>query len=296
MELKQSVWTKLKRIDFIGAFFMSVAILACITAFDLGSKKANTSVLITLVVIGVSAGALFALTEKFWAKEPIFPLELLGQHAVITSYSIILIQTGIQVAVSINPCLCSTMACCVLTSVDSLCSWCRCTSRSQQTQVWVKPVHISFLPFSVIRLVVLLLAHGSSGECPVSILVANTDKSQHWPLQVANYPSQHVGYALLFPPSSTLAWTHKHRRVPCHFLRWLRIWNGKLCSLCRLDRWRREAPNGHRNHWNVSELEHRHGGRCECSKRHLPICTKIKPPPSFGKNARRRRGMSFQML
>ncbi|THZ79545.1 MFS general substrate transporter [Aureobasidium pullulans] len=98
VELKQSVWTKLKRIDFIGAFFMSVAILACITAFDLGSKKANTSVLITLVVIGVSAGALFALTEKFWAKEPIFPLELLGQHAVITSYSIIFIQTGIQVA------------------------------------------------------------------------------------------------------------------------------------------------------------------------------------------------------
>ncbi|THZ11867.1 MFS general substrate transporter, partial [Aureobasidium pullulans] len=98
VELKQSVWTKLKRIDFVGAFFMSVAILAFITAFDLGSKKANTSVLITLIVIGVSAGALFALTEKFWAKEPIFPLELLGQHAVITSYSIIFIQTGIQVA------------------------------------------------------------------------------------------------------------------------------------------------------------------------------------------------------
>ncbi|THY09505.1 MFS general substrate transporter [Aureobasidium pullulans] len=98
VELKQSVWTKLKRIDFVGAFFMSVAILACITAFDLGSKKANTSVLTSLIVIGVSAGALFALTEKFWAKEPIFPLELLGQHAVITSYSIIFIQTGIQVA------------------------------------------------------------------------------------------------------------------------------------------------------------------------------------------------------
>ncbi|THW92717.1 MFS general substrate transporter [Aureobasidium pullulans] len=98
VELKQSVWTKLKRIDFVGAFFMSVTILAFITTFDLGSKKANTSVLITLIVIGVSAGALFALTEKFWAKEPIFPLELLGQHAVITSYSIIFIQTGIQVA------------------------------------------------------------------------------------------------------------------------------------------------------------------------------------------------------
>jgi hypothetical protein len=102
IELKQSIWTKLKRIDFIGAFFMSAAILACITAFDLGSKKANTPMLVSLVAIGVTAGVFFVLTEKFWAKEPIFPLELLGKDAVITSYTIIFIQTGIQVAVSVE--------------------------------------------------------------------------------------------------------------------------------------------------------------------------------------------------
>ncbi|KAI4854607.1 MFS general substrate transporter [Aureobasidium sp. EXF-8845] len=98
IELKQSIWTKLKRIDFIGAFFMSAAILACITAFDLGSKRANTPVLVSLIAVGVTAGIFFVLTEKFWAKEPIFPLELLGKDAVITSYTIIFIQTGIQVA------------------------------------------------------------------------------------------------------------------------------------------------------------------------------------------------------
>jgi hypothetical protein len=101
IEPKQSIWTKLKRIDFIGAFFMSAAILACITAFDLGSKTANTPVLVSLIAIGVTAGVFFVLTEKFWAKEPIFPLELLGKDAVITSYTIIFIQTGIQVAVSV---------------------------------------------------------------------------------------------------------------------------------------------------------------------------------------------------
>ncbi|KAI5247374.1 MFS general substrate transporter [Aureobasidium subglaciale] len=98
VELKQSIWTKLKRIDIVGAFFMSVAILAGITALDLGSKKSSSAVVISLVVIGVIAAILFALAEKFWAKEPIFPLELLGKDAVITSYSIIFIQTGIQVA------------------------------------------------------------------------------------------------------------------------------------------------------------------------------------------------------
>jgi hypothetical protein len=101
-ELKQSIRTKLKRIDFVGAFFMSAAILACITAFDLGSKKTNTPVLVSLIAVGVTAGVFFVLTEKFWAKEPIFPLELLGKDAVITSYTIIFIQTGIQVAVSIT--------------------------------------------------------------------------------------------------------------------------------------------------------------------------------------------------
>lgn len=100
VELKQSIWTKLKRIDFVGAFFMSVAILACITAFDLGSKKASTTMIAILVAIGVTAGIFFVLTEKFWAKEPVFPLELLGKDAVITSYTIIFIQTGIQVSVS----------------------------------------------------------------------------------------------------------------------------------------------------------------------------------------------------
>ena len=106
VELKQSIWTKLKRIDFVGAFFMSVAILACITAFDLGSKKANTTMIAILVAIGVTAGVFFVLTEKFWAKEPVFPLELLGKDAVITSYTIIFIQTGIQVSVSARIALC----------------------------------------------------------------------------------------------------------------------------------------------------------------------------------------------
>lgn len=104
-ELKQSIWTKLKRIDFVGAFFMSIAILASITAFDLGSKQASTPVLVALVAVAVAAWVLFALAEKFWANEPIFPLELLGKDAVITSYTIIFIQTGIQVSVSSAVCL-----------------------------------------------------------------------------------------------------------------------------------------------------------------------------------------------
>jgi hypothetical protein len=98
--LKQSIGTKLRRIDFMGAFFMSASILALITAVDLGAKNTNTLMLVGLIATGLIAGVSFVLTEKFWAKEPIFPLELLGKDAVITSYTIIFIQTGIQVTVS----------------------------------------------------------------------------------------------------------------------------------------------------------------------------------------------------
>lgn len=128
IDLKQSIWTKLKRIDFVGAFFMSIAILASITALDLGSKQASASVLTILVAVAATAGVLFALAEKLWAKEPIFPLELLGKDAVVTSYTIIFIQTGIQVAVSST--VYFIFGPTVLTPAISSCSWCRCTSKS----------------------------------------------------------------------------------------------------------------------------------------------------------------------
>jgi hypothetical protein len=164
IELKQSIWTKLKRIDFIGAFFMSAAILACITAFDLGSKKANTPMLVSLIAVGVTAGVFFVLTEKFWAKEPIFPLELLGKDAVITSYTIIFIQTGIQVAVSIRK---HSSCCCVLISFLSSCSWCHCISRSLPTQAWVRLAHILFLLYSEIPSVALPSVLGLSSKLPL---------------------------------------------------------------------------------------------------------------------------------
>lgn len=103
-ETNQSIWTRLKRIDFVGALFMSAAILAGITALDLAGKQTGheSSLLTVLIIIAFVAAILFALAEKFWAKEPIFPLNLLGHQAVISSYLILFIQTGIQVAVSTN--------------------------------------------------------------------------------------------------------------------------------------------------------------------------------------------------
>ena len=57
----------------------------------------------TLVLFGTSlvAGTLFLLAEGFWVKEPIFPLRLLLNRDVVTSYINLAFQTGAQGAVRI---------------------------------------------------------------------------------------------------------------------------------------------------------------------------------------------------
>lgn len=162
IELKQNLRTKLKRIDVVGAFFMSLSILACITAVDLGSKKATPTMIAILTAVGVAAAVCFVLAEKFWAKEPIFPLELLGKDAVITSYTIMFIQTGIQVSVSATKRFLFLIF--VLMSVTSSCSWRHYTSRLLPMQVWAKPVHTLFLLYLETQLVVFLSALISSGK------------------------------------------------------------------------------------------------------------------------------------
>lgn len=55
--------------------------------------------LLSLLGISVAAGILFVLEEGFWAKEPIFPLRLLRNRDVLTSYINLGFQSGAQMAV-----------------------------------------------------------------------------------------------------------------------------------------------------------------------------------------------------
>jgi hypothetical protein len=56
--------------------------------------------ILTLLGVSLVAGNAFLLVEGFWAKEPIFPLRLLLNRDVLTSYTNIAFQTGAQGAVS----------------------------------------------------------------------------------------------------------------------------------------------------------------------------------------------------
>lgn len=98
---KQSQFSKLCRIDFLGSIFLSVSMVCGLVVLDLGGHRMRWTNLKLLSLLGVSvaSGSLFLLVEGFWAKEPIFPLRLLRNRDVLTSYINLGFQSGAQMAV-----------------------------------------------------------------------------------------------------------------------------------------------------------------------------------------------------
>ncbi|RSL69643.1 hypothetical protein CEP54_002092 [Fusarium duplospermum] len=96
---KSSLASKLGRIDFMGALFMSVTILSFLLVIDIGGEKVpwTSSLIYLLGGVGLLSGLLFAITESR-AAEPIFPLYLLSGRAALTPYVIITMQNASQVA------------------------------------------------------------------------------------------------------------------------------------------------------------------------------------------------------
>lgn len=95
-------WDKLKRVDFLGAIFMSLTIFTALLVLDTGGQKYPFThpIIIVSSCFAVSGGIVFCLVEKFWAKEPIFPLHLLVHYVVITSYTNLSLANMAQTAVS----------------------------------------------------------------------------------------------------------------------------------------------------------------------------------------------------
>lgn len=98
-----SLSDKVKRIDFLGAATMSLAILSALIVLDMGGQKLPWTHPIIWIALGATALSTisFVLAEKYVAVEPIFPLRLLGHYVVITSYMMLCLQMVAVTAVSI---------------------------------------------------------------------------------------------------------------------------------------------------------------------------------------------------
>jgi hypothetical protein len=100
----QSVLSKLRRVDFLAAIFLSLSIVSGLLVLDLCGQRMPWTDPKMLLLLGASVIALnvFVFVEAAWAKEPIFPLRLLLNRDVITSYVNMGFQTGAQGAVSLG--------------------------------------------------------------------------------------------------------------------------------------------------------------------------------------------------
>jgi hypothetical protein len=102
-ELTKSHFSKLMRIDFLGAFLLSTSIVWGLLVLDLGGQKIPWLDVRILALFGSSlvTGICFLLVEAFWATEPIFPLRLLLNRDVVASYINLGFQSAAQMAVGV---------------------------------------------------------------------------------------------------------------------------------------------------------------------------------------------------
>ncbi|KAF2819140.1 MFS general substrate transporter [Ophiobolus disseminans] len=91
--------SKLARIDFIGAIFMTMSILGLLFPLEIGGDRVAwfSWTIITLLVSALVFGALFLATEGWVAKEPIIPLSLFRKRDVVVSSFVMLFQSAAQV-------------------------------------------------------------------------------------------------------------------------------------------------------------------------------------------------------
>ena len=107
---KSSHASKLKRVDFLGAILLSISIVCGLLVLDLAGQRMpfSHSTVLCLLSASLVTGNMFFVVEGFWAKEPIFPLRLLLNRDVVTSYVNLGFQSGAQMAVcSITFLLCN---------------------------------------------------------------------------------------------------------------------------------------------------------------------------------------------
>ncbi|KAJ3460620.1 hypothetical protein MRS44_011487 [Fusarium solani] len=92
----QPAGSKISRVDFAGAAMLVATVLTGLLSLDFCTKHGLSLVVYSLVGAFVLSLFLFCAIEKYYAKEPILPLELIFKREVLTSYSIVCFQAAGQ--------------------------------------------------------------------------------------------------------------------------------------------------------------------------------------------------------
>jgi hypothetical protein len=93
--------SKLARIDFAGAFLLAATILLFLLPLEITGVKIPWTHPLVLVLFAssITMGVFFVYVETHWAKEPIFPLQLLRSRFVILPDLLVFLQMSAQLGV-----------------------------------------------------------------------------------------------------------------------------------------------------------------------------------------------------
>ena len=96
------LFEKLCRVDFLGAITVIIATLSFLLALEMGSKTmAWVSPITILLIVSFSVFACaFIYVEKYWAKEPVFPVHLMRHRDIVTTYPVGVFRSIAQMGVS----------------------------------------------------------------------------------------------------------------------------------------------------------------------------------------------------
>ncbi|WPH02263.1 putative major facilitator superfamily transporter [Acrodontium crateriforme] len=100
---KENYWSKLKRIDFMGAFLLCFSIFVACLILDLGGQKVrwDSPVIMSLAASGSMSVIMFVIWAKR-AQEPIFPIKLMTRFDVVCNYLVAVVQMMIQIGLMVS--------------------------------------------------------------------------------------------------------------------------------------------------------------------------------------------------
>ena len=101
---QEGLLEKLRRIDFLGAITIILLTLSFLLALEIGSKTMVwvSPLTISLLVSFPVLACAFICIEKYWAREPVFPVHLMRHRDIVTTYPVGVFQSIAQMGVSIG--------------------------------------------------------------------------------------------------------------------------------------------------------------------------------------------------
>lgn len=100
----QTTLSKLRRIDFPGAFLIAISIIAFLLVLNFASKRLTLydPFVIGLGLLWITSGLFFLLVEAKYTPEPILPLRLLLERDVLTAYLTLGLLMAAEMSVSVH--------------------------------------------------------------------------------------------------------------------------------------------------------------------------------------------------